>query len=65
MVDGDKIRSLRKAANLTQAELGEEVGVSQNAINFFENGLKDPQVKVLARIAKRLGCTVDELIIND
>lgn len=35
---GDKIKSLRKAAGLTQTELGERVGVKKNAVSKWECG---------------------------
>ena len=63
MVDGAKIKSLRESLNVTQKELGEEIGITQTAIHYIESGLKEPKILTLARIAKRLGCTVDELII--
>lgn len=35
---GDKIKFLRKASDLTQAELGEKLGVKTNAVSKWECG---------------------------
>ena len=36
---GDRIRSLRKKAGLTQEELGKKLGVSKTIINRYESGI--------------------------
>lgn len=55
------IRSLRKAAGLTQDELAERVGVCQSAVAVWESGNGFPTADKLPQIAKILGCTIDDL----
>lgn len=49
------IRSARQGRNLTQAELAEQVGTSQSAINRIEHGSQNIGVELLGRISGALG----------
>lgn len=62
MVNGKKIRQMRESEELTTGELGEKVFASQSMIVFIENGIKQPGIELLKRIADYFGCTVDELL---
>lgn len=57
---GAQITKFRKAAGLTQEELGKAVGVSTQAVSRWECG-GTPDVALLPVIADRLGVTVDAL----
>lgn len=43
-VDGDRIRAAREAANLTQREFADELGVSARTVQYWEAG-KWPRAK--------------------
>ena len=61
-----KIRELRKRAGLTQAELVQKLGIqSESTMSMWENGLRNPPSTMLQRLAKVLGCTIDELFWRD
>lgn len=55
----------RKRANLSQTELAERCGVSQQVVNAYELGSRKPSIEVLVLIAKALGCTTDQLLCSD
>ena len=55
MLLGQKIKTARLAARLTQDALGRKVGIGQDAISIIEAGHVDPRLKTLRRIAKALG----------
>lgn len=38
----NRIRECRKAAGITQAELGNQVGFADNTISNYENNLREP-----------------------
>lgn len=59
------IREMRKAQNLSQAELANKIKVTQGAVSAWEIGLYNPNTKKLKRLAKALGCTVDKLIADE
>lgn len=53
---GKPLRNLREAAELTQAQLGDRVGVSAAAIGQFERGDKQPRLCTALRLLAEL-CT--------
>ncbi|MFQ3786317.1 helix-turn-helix transcriptional regulator [Halomonas sp. A29] len=55
------IRSLRKAQQLTQAELAEAMGVSRNTINSIEVGRYVPSLPLALRLARFFGKPVEEV----
>lgn len=57
----NKVREFRKKAGLTQAALGEAVGVSRQSIVSTEKGDYAPSVYLALRLAARLDTTVEEL----
>ena len=65
---GNKIYNLRKAKNLTQAQLAEILNVSPKTISRWETGEGYPEISILKPLADALGVTVDDLLsdnIND
>ncbi|WP_122790010.1 helix-turn-helix transcriptional regulator [Intestinibacillus sp. Marseille-P6563] len=56
-----KIALLREKRKLTQAQLAAACGVSQQGISKIETGNSDPSCSLAFKIAKTLGCTIDEL----
>ena len=58
---GNKIRELRMSCNMTQADLGDAVGVSMQAVSKWERG-GTPDIDVLISIARYFGVTMDELL---
>lgn len=59
---GARLAELRKAAGYTQAELGDELSVSQRMIAFYESPEANPPAAMLAAMAKALGVSVDVLV---
>ena len=49
---GLRIRELRKRANLTQLELAEKVGLSNNFIGMVERGERNTSVDKIFKLAK-------------
>ncbi|MEU1630679.1 helix-turn-helix transcriptional regulator [Streptomyces sp. NPDC020096] len=59
--DGQRVRDARRAARLTQGDLGEILGLSKTAVGDWENGKKSPNADRLPSIAKALGQRLDTL----
>lgn len=55
----------RKRAGLTQRQLADMVEVDQAAVSNWELGKSEPHKKTVPKIAKALGCTIDELLAPD
>ncbi len=58
---GKNITMFRKAKGFTQAELGELLGVSNQAVSKWESEMTMPDIMLLPEIAKVLGITLDDL----
>lgn len=58
---GKKIQKLRKKKGLTQEELGEILGISRVYMGYIEQGRESPSLKILMKIAKKLGVKVEDL----
>ena len=58
---GKNIALLRRAKGLTQAELGDLLGVSNQAVSKWESELSMPDVLLLPDIAKVFGVDLNEM----
>ena len=58
---GKNIAALRKEKGLTQAQLGELLGVSNQAVSKWEQEINLPDVMLLPRIAKVFEVSIDRL----
>ena len=58
----DRIAAVRKAAGLTQEQLGELLGVTRQAVSKWERGLSYPDVTLLEPLAAALDLTGEELM---
>ena len=59
---GSFLAELRKEHNLTQAELGEKLGVTNKTISRWETGNYMPPVEMLEEFSNMYGMTINELL---
>lgn len=59
---GDKIKQLRKENNLTQAELGEKLFVTSQAVSKWENGLSEPDLNSMKKMCELFNVSMDEFL---
>lgn len=57
-----KLREIRKARGLTQAELAEITNINRVTIARYELGLIKPGADNLVKLTNALQCTADELL---
>jgi transcriptional regulator with XRE-family HTH domain len=57
---GPRLRSLREAANLSQRQLAEMIGVVYQNIARLERGDRSPSWKTVVKLAEALGVSTDE-----
>lgn len=62
---GDNIRKFRKQKKMTQKELGNKLGISQSAINQFENNKTAPKLTTIIKVADALDVLPRDLIGNN
>ena len=58
----DHLKELRESVKLTQKQVADKIGVTQQAVAMWENGSSKPRTALLPKLADILGCTVDELL---
>lgn len=59
---GRFLAELRKERNLTQAELGEKLGVTNKTISRWETGTYMPPAEMLEELSHMYGMTINELL---
>ncbi|MBQ3708969.1 MAG: helix-turn-helix transcriptional regulator [Clostridia bacterium] len=59
---GQRIKDLRKKADLTQDRLADYLGVSPQAVSKWEVGSASPDLALIASLCRVLGCSADELL---
>lgn len=57
-----RLKELRLQHGLTQAQLGEKVGVKQNTFTNWENGKRTPNIEDIIKLSTLLGVSIDYLI---
>lgn len=62
---GENIRNLRVSRGLTQAQLGDAVGVSDKAVSTWESGKREPRIGVIEKLAEFFGVTASALLCSE
>lgn len=60
----ERIAAVRKAAGLTQEQLGELVGVSRQAVSKWESGQAMPDALTIAELCRKLHVSADYLLLG-
>ena len=61
MTLGEKIRFHRRIQRISQQKLAEQLGITRQALQKYENDTREPSFNIVAGIAKVLGLTLDYL----
>lgn len=64
MIVGNNIKRCREISGLSQAELGNRVGVGQQQISRYECGLSVPPLDMLYLLSRVLGVFVEDFLHN-
>jgi len=59
------VRALREERGLSQAALGEALGVSRQTVNSIETGKYDPSLPLAITIARYFTTTIEEIFHVD
>ena len=60
----DRIAAVRKAAGLTQEQLGELLGVTRQAVSKWESGQTTPDAATIAALREKLHVSADYLLLG-
>lgn len=62
MTINERLYNLRKSMGMSQKDFANKIGASQSAINYWENGKRQPRLEQLEKISKALNMTTSELM---
>lgn len=63
----EKLKALRQAAGLSQAQLGEITGLNYRTLQHYEQGTKDlnaAKLQTLLKLCNALNCTLPDIITD-
>lgn len=58
----ENLRKLRTSRGISQQQLADVIGTSQQSINKYENHSVEPDIRTLTKIADYFGTTIDYLV---
>ena len=61
----EHLKTLRKQAKMTQAQVAKSIEISQKGYAYWEQGKKRPSYDNLVKIAKLFNVSVDTLVSNE
>lgn len=61
---GEKIKELRFEKGLSQLKLGNLIGVSQKAVDYWERGVNEPKVSYIIKLVKVFDLSFDEFFLD-
>jgi transcriptional regulator with XRE-family HTH domain len=62
---GENIKRLRQMYDLSQKDLAEIAGVTDKAVSTWENGIKEPRMGAIQKIADHFGFKKSNIIEDD
>ena len=58
------LREIRKKKKVSQLKLALDLSISREAISYYENGKRSPDVDMLARLSEYFDVSIDYLILG-
>lgn len=62
MAFGENLERIRKAQKVSQKQLGNALGLTQQMISSYEKGFSAPNIDVLLQIAEYFNVSLDDLV---
>ena len=59
---GDNLKRIRTEKGISQGDIARELEVDKSFVSNIENGKTNPTLATIAKIAKAIGVSVDELL---
>lgn len=59
---GKNLKRIRTAKGISQGEIGRTLGVDKGFVSNIENGKTNPTLATIAKLAKAIGVSTDELL---
>jgi len=65
MTTGERIRTLRAAAKMTQSELSQRLGISPSAVGMYEQGRRQPDPETVLKLCRMFQTSADWLLFGE
>ena len=56
------IKDIRKSKKIGQVELARVLNVTQATISLYENGLRQPDISLIPKLAEILQCSIEDIV---
>ena len=57
-----RLKELRIEKGVSQTQVAKDIEISKSAYNYYENGIKEPTVSVLIKLADYFNVCIDYLV---
>lgn len=57
-----RLKELRQVKELSQQKLADQLGISQSAVNSYENGINEPDIRMLKQFAAFFEVSIDYIV---
>jgi len=61
----NRLRAMRKQANMTLVQLGEHMGMTHTHLSNMERGVRKLDLETMERLARILNCSVADFLTDD
>lgn len=61
----NRLRAMRKQANMTLVQLGERMGMTHTHLSNMERGVRKLDLETMERLARILNCSVADFLTDD
>ena len=62
---GENLKKLRKLKNLNQQKVAMDLNITQEALSYYENGKREPNLQMLANMSKYFNVSIHYLIMGE
>ena len=59
------LKKIRKKKNLSQLKVAMDLSITREALSYYENGKRSPDVDMLVKLSRYLGVSVDYIIFGE
>ena len=58
------LREIRKKKNINQLKVAMDLSISREALSYYENGKRSPDIDMLVRLSEYFNVSIDYLILG-
>ena len=59
------LKEIRKKKKYSQLKVAIDLSISREALSYYENGKRSPDIEMLVKMSRYFGVSIDYLILGD